>query len=122
MNDRPSTWPAEARARVETLGALLLRDWKRAADEQGVALLVLYVPRGDDQLRGVLPATDTWYPWLTETCRRLDLPLIDPSTAMRTALDSGEEVYSDHWTPAGHRVVASVLADAVRARIRTTSR
>lgn len=122
MNARPSTWPAEARARVETLGALLLRDWKRAADEQGIALLVLYVPRGDDQLRGVLPAADTWLPWLSDTCRRLDLPLVDPSAALRAALDAGEEVYSDHWTPAGHRVVASVLADTVRSRIRTTSR
>jgi hypothetical protein len=120
MSDLPPTWPAGARTRVETLGDLILRDWKRAADERGVALLVLYVPRGDDQLRGVLPASDTWLPWLSDTCQRLELPLIDPSPALRRALDGGEAVYADHWTPAGHRVVAEVLADALRSRIRTT--
>ena len=122
MTDLPSTWPADARARVETLGALILRDWKRAADDRHIAFLVLYVPRGDDQLRGALPVSDTWLPWLADTCRRLDLPLVDPSPALRAALDGGEEVYSDHWTPAGHRVVAAVLADAVRSRLETSSR
>ncbi len=122
VNDLPSTWPVEDRARIEQLGRLLLRDWKRAADARHIDLIVLYVPRGNDQLRGVIADSDTWLPWLRSTCGDLGLPLVDPSAALREALAAGRQVYADHWTAAGHEVVAGILADAVRPRLRTAYR
>jgi len=122
VNDLPPTWPADDRARVERLGRLLLRDWKRAADARHTDLLVLYVPRGNDQLRGVISESDTWLPWLRATCADLGLPIVDPTGALREALANGREVYADHWTAAGHEVVAGVLADVLQPRLRTAYR
>jgi hypothetical protein len=122
VNDLPPSWPPEDRARVERLGWLLLRDWKRAADARHTDLIVLYVPRGNDQLSGVIAESDTWLPWLRATCADLGLPLVDPTAALREAFAEGRAVYADHWTAAGHDVVAGVLADAVRPHLRTAYR
>ena len=113
-DDLQATWPEAHRQRVETLGALLLRDWKTAADAQNIRFLVLDVPRGETQLRGKVLPEQTWLPWLRATCSALRIPLLDPSEALRNALESGQAVYEDHWTPAGHETVARVLAAGLR--------
>ena len=122
MNDLASTWPGEARARAERLGRLILRDWKRAAESRHTELIVLYVPRGNDQLVGRIAESDTWLPWLRTTCTELDLPLVDLSPALRAALEAGREPYGDHWTPTGHAAVADVLVEVVRPLLRTAYR
>jgi hypothetical protein len=111
QNDLPSTWPAEYSERARELGERILRRWRDQAKLTNRALFVLYVPRGEAQLRDEKAAADTWYPWLEATTRKLDIPLLDPSDALRRKLDSGEAVYDDHWTPAGHLAVAEMLTE-----------
>ena len=122
VNDLPTTWPVADRERVERLGRILLRDFKAAADARGIGLVVLYVPRGNDQLTGAIAESDTWLPWLRTTCADLGLPLVDPTAALARAMQEGRAVYADHFTAAGHDVGAGVLADAIGPRLRTAYR
>lgn len=89
----------------------ILREWKAVEEGAGRAFTVLYVPRGEDQLAGRLADTETWHPWLVDVCRRNEIRLIDPSRPLAHHLHEGVRVYDDHWTPAGHRAIASVLAE-----------
>ncbi|HVH05526.1 MAG TPA: hypothetical protein VNE71_05970, partial [Myxococcota bacterium] len=70
-----------------------------------------YVPRNEDQLAGRLPESETWLPWLRETCARHAIRLVDPSAALAARVRDGVHVYDDHWSPDGHAVIARVLAD-----------
>jgi hypothetical protein len=117
-NDLAATWPESHRARVTRLGEAVLADWKRRAEARGVPLVVLYVPRGPDQIEGRLDVSQTWAPWLRDVCARLEIPLLDPTAALAARNASGEAVYRDHWTPAGHEVIAKVLADHFSAPMR----
>lgn len=110
-NDLASTWPRPYAERATRLAEHVLAEWKREAEARGVPLAVLYVPRAEDQLTGLLPADDTWLPWLRETTARLGLPLVDPSGALLARVRTGERVYRDHWTPHGHDAVAQALAE-----------
>jgi hypothetical protein len=113
VSDLPSTWPAPYVERAGRLGELLLREWRDAAARRDARFFVLYVPRGEDQLTGKLPVASTWLPWLRASCASLGVTLIDPSAALLARLQHGDAVYDDHWTPAGHQVVAQVLAAAL---------
>ena len=37
------------------------------------------------------------------------MPLLDPTEALRSRQAAGEAVYADHWSLAGHAVIADVL-------------
>jgi hypothetical protein len=111
QNDLPSTWPAPYAERAKSLGERILGHWRDRARDAGRVLFVLYVPRGEEQLRDARAAADSWRPWLVETTRRLGIPLIDPSDALARRLATGETMYDDHWSPAGHRVIAEALAE-----------
>ena len=113
VNDLPSTWPRPYVERAERLGGILLREWRDAAAGDRIGFLVLYVPRGESQLTGTLPQKDTRLPWLRTTCTSLRIPLLDPSAALLQRLQAGDHVYDDHWTAAGHDVIARVLADSL---------
>ncbi len=113
-NDLPSTWPTEYSERARALGRTVLAEFAAKTREAGVGFSILYVPRGETQLTGEVAAEDTWLPWLRETCETLGIELIDPSAALRAELASGTSVYDDHWTPAGHAVIADVLAERLR--------
>lgn len=112
--DLPGTWPAEWAVPAQELGRRVLAAWARDAREQGVRFAVLYVPRSEDHLLGRIEDDQTWKRWLQRTCAELGIDLIDPSDALRARLRAGASVYDDHWTPAGHEVIASVLADSLR--------
>jgi hypothetical protein len=118
QNDLPSTWPAPYAERARRLGEHILRRWRDRAQAEGCALFVLYVPRGEEQLRDPTVANDTWRVWLEATTRTLGLPLIDPSRALMRRLEAGDAVYDDHWSPAGHEVVAEVLANRLEMWLR----
>jgi hypothetical protein len=113
QNDLPSTWPDRYRAHASELARRILADWATTVRRDGRKLLVLYVPRGEMQLTGELSTSDTWLPWLQQTTSALGIPLIDPSEPLARRLAAGDHVYDDHWTPAGHEVIARVLAEAL---------
>jgi hypothetical protein len=110
QNDLPSSWPAPYAERAKTLGERILRHWRDRSRAAGRPLFVLYVPRGEDQLREPNGAADSWLPWLEATTQELGIPLIDPSPALKRRLEAGDAVYDDHFSPAGHEVVSEVLA------------
>lgn len=118
QDDLPSSWPAPYRERAEALASRILRHWRERSVASGRELIVLYVPRGEAQLRGELSPEDTWKPWLEATTAELGLPLLDPSAALKARLDAGDAVYDDHWSPAGHEVIAEALADSLEGRLR----
>jgi hypothetical protein len=109
-NDLPGSWPRAYAEEAMRLGEIVLREWRDAAAARAQRLVVLYVPRGHEQLSGTLPLAANWLPWLERTCAALELPLIDPSDALAARLAGGEAVYSDHFSAAGHEVIADELA------------
>jgi hypothetical protein len=115
--DLPPSWPTGYSERARLLAERLLADWKRAADARGVPLAVLYVPRAQDQLIGGIAIEDTWLPWLRETCAKLDVPIVDPTPELLARVRAGEDVYDDHWSPAGHAAVARALESHLAAWI-----
>ncbi len=64
QNDLPSTWPAPYAERAKALGERILRQWRDRARSSGIDLFVLYVPRGEDQLRDERAEADSWHAWL----------------------------------------------------------
>jgi hypothetical protein len=108
-NALASTWPPEVAERARSVGAFVLADFARTARRDGVHFAVLYTPRGEDQLRGETARENTFAPWLFATCERLAFLCIDPSAALTARSRAGENMYDDHWSPAGHSVVANVL-------------
>jgi len=101
-NDLPSTWPREDRERAGEFTRRILAHWRY--------FFVLYVPRGEVQLTGRDYLDDGWRPWLRTTCEELGVPLLDQSEALAARLGQGSAVYDDHWSPAGHEVIAAELA------------
>jgi hypothetical protein len=117
-NDLAARWRPEVAERAKRLGALVLADFARAAEHDGVHFAVLYVPRGEEQLGGETPRDQTFAPWLFGTCAQLRLHCIDPSSALAAAHRGGEAMYDDHWSPAGHAVIAEVLREALAETMR----
>ena len=109
-NDAPSTWPPEILASVKELNRRLLRTWRDEVAAQGEQFFVLYVPRAQAQLTGEMKLEDTWRPWLGEVTAELGIPLLDPSAALAARLADGAAVFDDHFSPAGHQVIAAEVA------------
>jgi hypothetical protein len=112
-NDLPTSWTKTERAEVLRLAERILADWKRRADAAGRPLAVLYMPRGNDMLTGLIREEESWLPWLRTTCAGLGIPLLDPRGALRARLDAGEPPFDDHLTRAGHEAIAGFLAEAL---------
>jgi hypothetical protein len=112
-NDLPTSWTEGERAQVLELAERILADWKRRADAGGRPLAVLYMPRGNDMVTGLLREEESWLPWLRATCADLGIPLLDPRAALRARLAAGETPFDDHLTGAGHEAIAGFLAEAL---------
>jgi len=110
-NDIPTSWSKRERGEVLLLAERILADWQRSANAGGRGLAVLYVPRGNDMLTGLLTEQESWLPWLRGACAKLGIPLLDPRTALRARMEAGDPVFDDHWTPAGHETIAHFLAE-----------
>ena len=109
-NDYPSTWPPELLEEAKLLTRRILVRFRDEVVRDGRGFSVLYVPRGNEELAGDLAPDDSWLPWLSRTCAELDIELLDPSAVLRGARDSGTKVYGDHWTSAGHEIIAAFVA------------
>jgi hypothetical protein len=92
----------------------VLVQFKQEVERDGRQFAVLYVPRGNVEIEGRLPLADRWWPWLADTCSELGIRLIDPTEPLRKHHTPHQPMYDDHWSPAGHAVVADVLAEPVR--------
>jgi hypothetical protein len=109
-NDRPSTWPPAMLAEAQLLTRRILRLFRDEVVRDGRTFMVLYVPRGNSEVRGQLSPGETWFPWLSETCAELGIRLLDPREHLRQTDRSGTRTYDDHWSPAGHATIASFVA------------
>jgi hypothetical protein len=107
-NDLPEAWNESDRTYAGRLGRAILAEWAREARKQGRRFSVLYMPRGSEFLSDKA-AGKTWKPWLLETCRALNIHVIDPSEAFLKRERSGVPVYVDHLTAQGHEALGEVL-------------
>lgn len=114
QNDLPSSWPEPYAAEARALTSAILEEWRNAMVREDRYFLILYVPRGESQLRGDLTVDETWFPWLREVAGKLDIPLIDPTDELSVQSRKGVAMYDDHWSPAGHSVVARVVERYLR--------
>lgn len=103
--DLPSSWPAFWRDYATDLGERIILRWKREIEGEGKRFAILYVPRPGEMERES-KEQDAWKYWLESFCRENGIPLIDPSDELLTAIESGQEVFYDHYTEDGHRAVA----------------
>jgi hypothetical protein len=115
----PSHWPPALLEESKALTHALLRVWSREVRADGRDFLLLYTPRGPEELSGNLPPEDHWFPWVEEVCADLGIPLIDPRDALRARQQSGEPVYDDHWSPSGHEVISTVLSQYLEQHLLT---
>ncbi len=113
QNDLPSDWPPETLHEARLLTRRIIERFAESVRDDGRQFLVLYVPRGNDEVEGDLPVEDSWLPWLRETTADLGIPLLDPTSALETRQRTGTLTYDDHWSPAGHEVIAEFLADSL---------
>jgi hypothetical protein len=117
QNDLPSTWPPSLLAEAKELTERILGEFVSSVRRDGRKVFVLYVPRGTNEVNGTLPENDRWLPWLTTVTERLEVELLDPTTALRKRQATGRPVYDDHWSPDGHEVIARFLVDIFCARL-----
>jgi hypothetical protein len=114
QNDVPSTWPSDLLADARLLMKRVLARFAEEVERDGRQFAVLYVPRGNVEIEGRLPVADRWGPWLADTCTELGIRLIDPTDALRKHHTLDRPMYDDHWSSAGHAVIADVLAEPIR--------
>lgn len=108
--DVPSSWPDSLRVQaMETAGRVLLK-WRREVEAQGRDFAVVYVPREPEILKPI-ESQDSWAPWLFDFCARQGITIIDPTAEFAAAIRDGKELYYDHFTKDGHRIMADVFVD-----------
>ncbi len=111
QDDPPSVWPPELLAEVQLLTRRILARFRDEVQGQGREFAVLFVPEGLAGVNGRLEPEDSWYPFMERTCAELEITLIDPHAALRARHEAGIRTYDDHWSPAGHEVIADLLSD-----------
>lgn len=116
QNDWPSTWPPAMLEEAKLLTRRILMQFRDEVVRDGRHFMVLYVPHGNEELRGELSPGQSWFPWLSQTCAELGIRLLDPREPLRHQNRAGTASYDDHWSPAGHAVIASFLAQQLAAR------
>jgi hypothetical protein len=110
-NDFPSTWPPAMLAEAQLLTRRILLQFRNEVVRDRRRFAVLYVPAGDRELEGTLPPSDSWFPWLSQTCADLGICLLDPCRLLSERHAAGTKIYDDHWTPAAHELMASFIAN-----------
>jgi hypothetical protein len=114
-NDWPSTWPPALLEEAQLLTRRILTQFREEVVRDGRTFMVMYVPHGNEEVRGRLGPGQSWFPWLSETCAELGIELLDPRERLREEDRAGRPTYDDHWSPAGHAVIASVMTERLAA-------
>ena len=109
------------------IASRILSDAHDVARRMKTGFLVVFIPRKLRVYRGFLHAEPGAYAttWkdnnlpdvLSAWCREQGIAFLDSTHALRTAVASGESVYLPddvHWSAAGHRVVATAVAERLR--------
>lgn len=105
----PSTWPDTLLTYGRELETRIITRWRDELQHQDKRLLVLIVPR-TREMNKPLAEQDTWGKWLTALCAAEDIEVIDPSPGLIEIAAQGTPPFRDHFTAAGHRVVAETFA------------
>ncbi|HLH44782.1 MAG TPA: SGNH/GDSL hydrolase family protein [Bryobacteraceae bacterium] len=111
-------------ARVWNITRALLRRIDQETKQHGGSFLVFYAPSrvelsAEEWSQSRIPATydsAMVVNKITQICRSEGIPLLEPSRAFREAREQGPLSYAHdvHWTPAGHRLAARLVADYVQ--------
>lgn len=118
-NDLPSTWPDNIRQDAEHLAYNILNKWAQDIRKADKEFIVFYIPRSEHFLRNKIASEDTWKKWLVSICSDLNISLVDPSEHMLKKIKTGTQIYDDHWSPQGHKVVAEVFESYFQNKINT---
>lgn len=107
----PSVWRSDSLLTYgETLLARVMDKWHSDVTASGRKFFVMYVPK-ERHMDKPIEEQDSWAKWLYDYCSDRGITLIDPSHVLVERRDSGEEVYYDHFTSAGHRAVADAFLE-----------
>ncbi len=108
VGDLPSTWPDSLIAEAKTLTGAVIETWRENAEASGRRFTILYVPRAA-VIEAPIDEQDSWAPWLFRFCRERGIDLVDPTAQLLERKRRGEEIYFDHFAPAGHRAVSEAF-------------
>lgn len=106
----PSSWPDSLRQRSKIVTERVILRWKRELEAGGRRFAIVYIPREMELMKPV-ELQDSWGAWLFGVCEQNDVEVIDPSPRFRNAREQGKELYYDHLTKEGHRLLAGVFVD-----------
>jgi len=118
--------------RLWSLGRALLHRAKQETDQRGVRLVVLYTPLPEEysaeewsrqrSLWHLSPDYDPAEPArrVGAICRAEGIPYLEPGDRFRSLAQQTDLFYKDnHWTSAGNRLAAEILAEYVRSSWRS---
>jgi hypothetical protein len=111
----PSSWPDSLREQSRVVTERVILRWKRDVESDGKRFVIVYLPR-ELELMKPMEEQDSWAAWLFDVCERNEIEIIDPTPSFRAAAAQGEEIYYDHLTKEGHRVLAGAFVDEFRKR------
>ncbi len=106
----PSLWPDSLRAQAAAVTERVLVEWKHEVAAQDRRFVVAYIPRTAAVKTPEAPADD-WRAWLHGVCARDSVAMIDPTDSLIRVQQSGQDVFFDHFTDAGHEAFAAELFD-----------
>jgi hypothetical protein len=108
VGDLPSTWPDSLIAQAKALTGAVIEAWREDAASAGRRFTILYVPRSA-AIDAPIEEQDSWAPWLFGFCGERGIDLVDPTPGLLARKGRGEEIYFDHFAPAGHRAAAEAF-------------
>jgi hypothetical protein len=108
--DVPSSWPDSLRAQAQEITERVIVEWKRELEAANVGFSIVYIPRESEMAKPV-ESQDSWAPWLFDLCEKHDIEIIDPSPRFSEAAERGAEIFFDHLTIEGHRILADVFIE-----------
>lgn len=108
--DAPSSWPDSLCEEAKSVTERVIVRWNRELEAENRDFAVIYIPREAEMTKPV-ESQDSWAKMVYDVCNRHDIDVIDPSQRFSEAAEQGGEMYYDHLTKEGHRVLADVFVE-----------